>query len=73
MVPMRKRGVAKEAGEIRKRKKKKKSKIRKHTLSMVNPRFFAFTVWEPSIGRADARVNDKVEFYTTVFLKKNYE
>jgi hypothetical protein len=31
---------------------------------MVNPRFFALTVWEPSIGSADAHVHDKVEFYT---------
>jgi hypothetical protein len=32
------RGVVKDAGEIRKRKKK--SRIPKKTLSMVNPRFF---------------------------------
>jgi hypothetical protein len=40
---------------------------------MINLRFFALTVWEPSIGRADAHVHDKVEFYTTMFLKKNDE
>ena len=36
--------------------------ILKHTLSVVKPRFFALTVWEPSIGRANAHVHDKVEF-----------
>ena len=30
---------------------------------MVKPRFFALTHWEPSIGRTDAHVHDKVEFY----------
>ena len=30
---------------------------------MVKPRFFALTDWEPSIGRTDAHVHDKVEFY----------
>jgi hypothetical protein len=65
------REVVKEAGEIRKREKK--SRIRTHTLSMVNPQFFALSVWEPSIGRADAHVHDKVEFYITMFLKNNEE
>jgi hypothetical protein len=58
------RGVVTEAGEIR--KSKKKSKIRKHTLSIVKPQFFALSVWEPSIGRADAHVHDKL--YNNVFL-----
>ena len=48
--------------------KGKRAESEKHTLSMVNPRFFALSVWEPSIGRADAHIHDKVEFYTT---KKN--
>jgi hypothetical protein len=48
-------------------KGKRRAESKKHTLSMVNPRFFALTVWEPSIAGADAHVHDKVEFYTTMF------
>ena len=51
------------------RKRRKEERIRNiHTLSMVKPRFFALTVWEPSIGRADTHVHDKVKFYTTIYL-----
>jgi len=36
---------------------------------MAKPRFFTLTVWEPSLGGADAHVHDKVEFFTILFLK----
>ena len=39
---------------------------------MIKPRLFALTVWEPSIGRANTHVHDKVEFYI-VFQSKNGE
>ena len=28
---------------------------------MVKPRFFALTIWEPSVGRTDTHIHDKVE------------
>jgi hypothetical protein len=42
-------------------RKRKKTRIRK---TYFEQRFFALTVWGPSIGSADAHVHDKVEFYT---------
>jgi hypothetical protein len=63
-LQVRGRGVVK-GGEIRKRKKE--SRIRKTYFE------YALTIWEPSIGRADAHIHDKVVSYTTMFLKRKDE